>query len=326
MSVKKAVLSALKSNPGNYISGEELSNSMNVSRTAVWKAISSLRKDGYNINAVTNKGYLLKDGDCTIDADALRNALPARYQNVELHIHDTLDSTNTYAKQLALEGAPHGSIVIAEHQTNGRGRLGRTFFSPRSGLYISIVIKPDFDLSQSVLVTSAAAVAVVNALNTVCSVDAGIKWVNDIYVKGKKVCGILSEGLTNFESGQIDSIIIGIGINTSVDGFPDDLLDIAGAVEGDYSRSALVANVIAETLDLMSSISNRAFMPAYKEKSLVIGKTVTVYNGKYKTSPEEDLPSRQARVLDIDDNGGLVVLYTDGSKEVLTSGEISVRL
>lgn len=325
MSIKESVLTSLQSCKGSFISGEELSVRLGVSRTAVWKAIKTLREDGHPIEAVTNKGYMLMEESWLITADSLRACLPARYKNNPVHIFDELDSTNIRARQLAIENAPHGTIVIARQQTGGKGRLGRSFFSPREGIYISIIIKPDFDLSRSVLVTSAAAVAVAEAIEEVAGLAAGIKWVNDVYVDGKKVCGILSEGITDFETGQIENIVIGIGINTTLQGFPQELLDIVGAVSGNYSKSALAANVISRTLDLMNGIENREFIKSYREKSLVIGKTVTVFKGIYKTSPDE-VPSRSARVLDIDDNGGLVVLYADGTQETLISGEISVRI
>lgn len=326
MSIKDSVLQALTENKGSFISGEELSKNMEVSRTAVWKAIKTLREEGYPIEAVTNRGYKLAPDKWLITEDTLKLALPAKYKNNRLYIYDTLDSTNIRAKQLALENAPHGTVVIASQQTAGRGRLGRSFFSPREGIYISIIVRPDFDLTKSVLVTSAAAVAVAESIESICGMDAKIKWVNDIYADNKKVCGILTEGITDFETGQIESLVIGIGVNTTIKDFPEDLLDIAGAVEGDYSKSSLAASIISRTLDLMDTIEDRSFISTYREKSLVIGKSVKVFKGVYKSLPEEELEARPARVLDIDENGCLVVLYPDGTRESLTSGEITVRL
>lgn len=326
MSVKDMALKALTESCGTFLSGEELSNKLGVSRTAVWKSINALREEGHTIEAVTNKGYMLMESGSSITEEGLRAFLPSSYKSNSIHVFDVLDSTNIYAKQLAVQKAPHGTIVIAHRQTGGKGRLGRSFFSPKEGIYLSIIIKPDFDISRSVLVTTAAAVAVAEAIEKVCGKHAGIKWVNDVYVENKKVCGILCEGINDFETGQIDSIIIGIGINTSLKGFPKDLLDIAGAVQGDYSKAELAAEAIAKVLDFTSDIESRSFIDAYKEKSLVIGKTVSVYKGIYRKDPREELPSRSARVLDIDEDGGLMVLYSDGSRETLTSGEISIRL
>ena len=325
MSTKDSVLQALQENSGNFISGEELSNRLCISRTAVWKAIRSLRQEGYTINAVTNRGYMLMNEDGVITEAELRSFLPPRYRNNRIHVYDTTDSTNLQAKRIALENAEHGSVVVAMQQTGGRGRLGRSFFSPKNGIYLSIIIRPSFDLSRSILVTSAAAVAVADAVEAVCGKSAGIKWVNDVYVDGKKICGILTEGITDFETGQIDALIIGIGVNTSTDGFPPELLEVAGAVEGDYSPAELAAGIISRTLDLTDNIESRSFIEEYKSKSLVLGKTVKVYKGGYNTDTEHTHRGVPARVLDIDDDGCLVVLYSDGSRETRSSGEISIR-
>lgn len=329
MSTKDQVLNALQNSGENYISGETLSEKLGVSRTAVWKAIRALREEGYVIKAVTNRGYRLIHEDNTITEENLRAHLYTGYRNNALHIYDKLDSTNIRAKQLAVENAPHGTTVIAMQQTAGRGRLGRNFFSPREGIYLSIIIKPTFDLSKSVLVTAAASVAVAEAIEKVCGRHAMIKWVNDVYLDGKKVCGILTEGITDFETGHIESLVIGIGLNTSLEGFPDELLDVAGAVtaaDGDYSRSELAAEIISRTLDFAESIESRSFIHEYRSRSMVIGKDIRVFTGIRGTSPDGAAGGRPARVLDIDDNGGLEVIYTDGSRETLTSGEISVRL
>lgn len=213
MSVKEAVLSSLIKNAGSFISGEELSNSMDVSRTAIWKAIKALKDEGHIIEAVTNKGYMLVSTSDLVTETSLREALPDKYKSNCIQIYNTLGSTNTHAKHLALDGAPHGTVVLAHQQTEGKGRLGRSFDSPLSGIYLSMVIKPSFDPMLSTLITNAAAVAVSEAIDEVCGLESRIKWVNDIYISGKKVCGILSEGLTDFETGQIESIIVGIGIN-----------------------------------------------------------------------------------------------------------------
>lgn len=273
----------------------------------------------------------------------------------DIYVFDELDSTNEYAKELAAKGAPHGTVIMARRQSAGKGRLGRSFYSPEGGLYMSVIIRPDFDMSKVGLVTTAAAVAVAEAIDEValkaadkddsgCSAtrEALIKWVNDVYVDGKKVCGILAEGVsTNHTktsaaaSGNLDAIILGIGINTSTEGFPEELTSIAGAVTGDYSKDALAASIISKVLGYIdeisgsltatSSIGSPDFLKTYKKKSLVLGKTISVYKGSYKISPEDELPSRPARALDIDDNGGLVVLYSDGNRETLVSGEVSIR-
>lgn len=326
MATKDLVLKALQRSGENYLSGEALSEELGISRTAVWKAIRTLREEGYTIKAVTNRGYHLIHDEDVITEEGLREHLFTRYKNNRLYIYDTLDSTNNRAKQLALENAPHGTTVIAMQQTAGKGRLGRSFFSPREGIYLSIIIKPTFDLSKSVLVTAAAAVAVAQAIESVCGRQAQIKWVNDVYLDGKKICGILTEGITDFETGHIESLVIGIGVNTSVKDFPDELRDTVGAVDGDYSRSALAAEIISRMLNFAENIESREFIQDYRKRSMVIGKNVTVYKGVYSVAPEKELEGMPAKVLGIDDDGGLEVIYTDRKRETLTSGEISVRI
>lgn len=341
MAVKDAVRQTLADNKGTYISGEELSASLGVSRAAVWKAINALRSEGCTIEAVTNKGYRMPVADETITEDSLRYALPPHLRDNTCFLYDELDSTNLQAKRLLLEqNARSGCAVIATRQTAGRGRLGRSFFSPESGLYMSIIIKPDFDISRSVLVTVAAAAAVATAVEDVCRQDARIKWVNDVYIEGSKICGILTEAMTDFESGQIENLVIGIGINTCLDGFPPELLQTAGAV--DLTRAAasgnipastnaismLAAEVLRNTLEFTEQIAggSPAFLDLYREKSLVLGKDIRVFKGTYRSDPTSELGGVPAKALAIDDAGGLVVMYTNGERETLTTGEVTIRL
>ena len=332
MNVKEAVLEALEENRGTYLSGEKLSEGLGVSRAAVWKAIARLREEGYPIEAVTRLGYLLPMDPGKITADEIRRYLPAKYRNNGVYIYDVLDSTNNRARQIAADGATpdgadlHGSVVIALQQTAGKGRLGRGFHSPREGLYLSIIVKPDFDLSRSVLVTVAAAEAVARSVDEICGVDTGIKWVNDVYLDGKKICGILTEGVTDFETGGLDHLVIGIGVNTTMKGFPRELQKIAGAVEGDYSRSALAADIVARTLDNLEAIEEKGFMEIYREKDILTGQQVQVYRGAYQKDPQEEMKGDPARVMGIDENGGLMVMFTDGTRETLTTGEVTIRL
>lgn len=320
MNTKKIILNTLKAGRGEPVSGEALAESIGVSRAAVHKAIKALRSEGYQINASTNKGYRLEEKEQILTPDGLRNNLP---DDLPMIFMQSTDSTNTEAKKLALEGAAHGTSVFALRQTAGKGRLGRSFHSTAgTGIYMSIILKPKFDISKSVLITTAASVAVCRALREVCNAEPEIKWVNDVYINNKKVCGILTEATTDFESGQIESLIVGIGINCSTEGFPQDLLEIAGAVKGDYSTDRLAAQVIIELLMLAEDLDSRSFIEEYRQLSMVIGKTVKVYKGG--CSP--DAGGHSARVLDIDDNGGLHVLYSTGQQETLSSGEISIRL
>lgn len=323
---KDSVLNALKENRDNFLSGEYLSKKLGISRTAVWKTINVLREEGYAIKAVTNKGYILMKDNWELTKQGFHASLPSKYRNIGIHIYDTVESTNLIAKHLAQETKEKTSLIMAKQQTHGRGRLGRSFFSPQEGLYMSLLIKPDFDLTSSGLVTAAAAVAVAESIEEIADKHASIKWVNDIYIDNKKVCGILTEGVTDFESGHIEYLIIGIGINTTVKDFPKALLNKAGAVEGDYSKTELAVSIVTKTLEFLEHIDDAAFMEAYRSKSMVTGKSIKVYKGQYRIDPDDELPGINARALDIDDDGGLIVLYSDGTQEKLLSGEISIRL
>lgn len=273
--------------------------------------------------------YVLNSGGIHMSAyitvEDLRKHLPDRYINNSIHIYDTLDSTNIRARQLAMENAPHGTVVMAGQQTAGRGRLGRSFFAPQEGIYLSIIIRPDFTPDKAILITPAAAAATAEAIEEVSGHQAKIKWVNDIYIGNRKVCGILTEALTSGTTGQIDALILGIGVNTTLKDFPAELLDIAGAVEGDYDRAQLAALIITKALDLTASIEEKTFLDTYRDRSLLTGRTVNVFKGTYKISPDDEIPSRPARVLGIDDDGGLMVIYTDGTRETLTTGEVTIR-
>ena len=376
MSVRDSVLEALQECKGNYVSGEKLSGDLGVSRAAVWKAINALRQEGYRINAVTNRGYALMDDNSRIGEDEIRSHLPARYRAGEIYVYDVARSTNLIARSIASGEAPdrieaeneagpgggsarvsgvgsgrgsardsHSAIVVARQQTAGRGRLGRSFFSPAEGIYLSIIIKPALDISRHTLVTVATAAAVAEAIDEVCGQDeeTKIKWVNDIYLKGKKVCGILTEGVSDFESGRIESLVVGIGVNTSVDDFPDELKNVAGAVEGDWSKSRLIAEIVTRVLDHVSEIGSLpsaagagnssdtdcggagSYMKTYRDKSILIGEDVNVYRGSYRQDPTKEMEGIPARVRGIDDEGGLIVVWDDGSEEILTTGEVSIR-
>ena len=326
MTTKEAVLQALRSCSGQYISGEELSTQLNVSRTSIWKAIKALREEGHTIEAATNNGYMLIHNNRRLTESEIRQGLSENNRNIEIHVYDSVTSTNSEAKRLSLEGAADGTLVVSGQQTAGRGRLGRSFYSPKEGIYLSVIIRPRFDVSKSVLITCAAAVAVAESVKEIAGKDARIKWVNDVYVDDRKVCGILTEGITDFESGQIEAVIIGIGVNTDVSNFPDDLKRIAGAVDGDYSASELAGAIASRTIDYAHTIEERTFIDSYRSMSTVIGKKITVYKGQYKVNPEDEIEGVTAEVKNIDNDGRLIVVYEDGTEEALSSGEITIRL
>ena len=203
MTVKSRLLELLEQHKGETLSGEDIGRELSCTRAAVWKAVNSLRQEGYPIEAGPNKGYMLARESNLISAEGIRLFLED--PQVEIKIFDAISSTNLEARQLAVSGmAGHGSFVVAMEQTVGRGRRGREFYSPKgSGIYLSVILEPKGTLEGSLLITTAAATAVHKAVKEVCGVKLGIKWVNDLYKDNRKVCGILTEAVTDFESGNM---------------------------------------------------------------------------------------------------------------------------
>ncbi len=336
MSTKGNVLKALEENKGNTVSGEELANSLNKSRAAVWKAIQELRREGYRIDAVTNKGYCLAQDSDVLSAEGILPYVKAPLTADRIHVFRSLESTNLTAKKMALDGAPPGTVIITEEQTKGRGRLGRSFYSPpNGGIYISFILPPRFDAAKSVLITTAASVAVCKAIEHVTGISCQIKWVNDVYLGEKKICGILTEAVADFESGRIEYIVLGIGINysTAESTFPKELSGIAGSLleSGQTSgstatRNRLIAELIDQVLGMNENLESREFLADYKSRSFVLGKEILIIPTTGSSRERNLSEGSPATAVDIDGDGGLVVRMQDGSIKTLNSGEISIRV
>ena len=243
--------------------------------------------------------------------------------DVSIKVFGEIDSTNLEAKRFAAEKGNNRAVFIAESQTLGRGRFGRSFFSPEGcGIYMSILLPIAAEkIADITLMTPAAAVAVCEAMEKVCGKEPQIKWVNDIYIGGKKVCGILAEAVTDPKRGVISHVVIGMGINFRDSGdLPEELREIVGTLFGkedtEISRNELAAAVINELLLMLPNISDRRFLKGYRSRSMLTGQEVVFARGDKKHT---------AIAEDIDDNGALVVRFEDGSVEALSSGEVSVR-
>lgn len=259
-----------------------------------------------------------------INAEGIKKHLNSRVGNiVKTEVYDCVESTNTLLKAKAREGAEEGLVIVASEQTDGRGRMGRSFFSPgATGVYLSILLKPELKSAEAVLITTAAAVAVCRALEASGADEPGIKWVNDIFVRGKKVCGILTEAAVNPENGYLDFAVLGVGINmySPEDGFPDEIKDIAGAVFENKTadlRNRFTASFLNEFFGFYDKLTERAHCPEYIKRSLVIGKSVKVLWGDTQ---------REAFVKGIDNDCCLIVEYKNGEIKKLSSGEISIKL
>lgn len=323
MSTKEKVLYELENRKGEFISGTSLAKKFNVSRNAIWKAIKTLESLGYEIDAITNKGYKLSEDSDKISASLIGSMLNTSYIGREIEILQSVDSTNTYAKEIAKQQTvKQGYTIISETQTEGKGRMGRSFESPaNTGIYMSIILRPTFNIELTQLLTSCVATAVANAVDRLYGTDTKIKWVNDLFLNGKKYCGILTEASISFELGQLEYAIIGIGINAkSLKGsLSPKIQDIATSIEDEckmtITRNVLIAEILNNLEKYVENIENRTFMNEYRKRSFIIGKTVVITsNGKTK----------QALAINIDDNAGLVVQFSDGTTEILNSGEARI--
>lgn len=343
MSTKEKVLQRLAEAKGLSVSGEELAADFNVSRAAIWKAVNTLRNEGILIEGTTNGGYILSDSDI-FDVDLLTKTFSTRFPAFsDSHIEclKETDSTINYAKRLLTEPEAlkkyHRGVILAEKQTAGRGRLGRSFLSPeKSGIYLSIIYSPEGGINNPAELTAFAAVGVCRAIKKLYGLSPDIKWINDLFAGGKKICGILTEGITNFESGLIESAIVGIGINLKHSKAMDEagLQNIAGSIEDllrkdtvttpiSLSRIDLAAEVAGQVLTIFenkSPESKALVMKEYRDASFLLGQEITVFPLIGDVSK-----SYRARATAIDDNAGLVVTLPDGSTRTLSSGEVSLK-
>ncbi len=322
MTTKEKVLELFEKNKGIYFSGEELAKQLNVSRASVWKAVTGLRKDGYAIDAVTNKGYCLSEKGDILSAQGIMKYLPSEYQNMDIRVERETESTNAAVREYAEQGMQEGFLLVAGEQTKGRGRYGRTFFSPQgTGVYFSLLLRPKGVLvQQGTGLTAMAAVAMCEAVKELSGKPTGIKWVNDIYVNGKKVCGILTEASMGLESGRLDYVILGVGVNVypPETGFPESLIDKAGVVFDemqDDMKNRLIALFLENFGAYYLKQSEKSYIEKYKEYSLVTGKQIQVLS---------EYGKREAYVLGIDDDCRLLVEYENGERATLSCGEISI--
>ena len=312
-STKQALLQALSAAEGSYISGQQLALRLGVSRAAVHKAAAALSAQGYTLEAVSRRGYRLVGGDPFCVEAAGDYPAP-------IHLYDRLESSNQTAKRLALSGAPHGTLVLTGQQSAGRGRMGRKFESPAGqGIYLSLLLRADIPAADAQTVTVSAAVAVCRAVKALCGLELSIKWVNDLYYRGKKVCGILTEAGADLESGRLEWLVVGIGLNltTPPEAFPAELRRLAGSLfpggPAPVSRVALAAAIARELLTLCPAFD---CLEEYRARCFVPGHWVTVCTGR---------ETYAALALSIDDAGRLVVRRENGREEALQHGEVSIR-
>lgn len=240
--MKEKILRLLREND-DYISGQVICESLGVSRTAVWKVIKQLKNEGYAIDSVSNKGYKLTESPDVMSEAEISSRLDTEFLGKKLYYFETIDSTNEYLKHLPEEETVHGTVCVGDHQSAGKGRLGRTWISPRgSSIYISYLLKPDIEPAKASMLTIVAALSVAKAINIVTGLDTSIKWPNDIVVNSKKVCGILTEMTADMD--RIERVIIGIGINVNMESFDDSIKDMATSLRIESGMVVKRADII----------------------------------------------------------------------------------
>ena len=318
---RDSVLAVLESRRGGYVSGEALAQELKLSRTAVWKAIEALRGRGYRIRASSRRGYCLDGDNDLLSPQGIRPFLAASAQQYAERIHcfPVLASTNRTAKEMALSGAGHGTVLLADSQTEGRGRYARAFFSPPGGLYMSLILKSgELPFEEKTLVTALAAYGVCGAVEAVCGLQPGIKWVNDILLDGKKICGILTEAVTDFESGCVDWIVVGIGMNIHAReaDFPSDLRGKAASIAPGFVHSGirnhLAGEIINRILGEGACQRKETILEEYRKRLIMLGRRGTV-----SLAAE----SFEATAVDVDGEGRLLVRKENGEIRALSYGE-----
>lgn len=260
-----------------------------------------------------------------LDRSLIERQLRGAAQKAHITVFSSLASTNTTVKQMAAVGAPNGSVVIAERQSAGRGRMGRSFFSPDStGLYMSVLVCRDFPAADAIRMTTAAAVATAQAIEMISGKTARIKWVNDIYIDEKKVCGILTEGSIARGTCAMAYAVVGIGVNiiSPVGGFPPEIADVATSLFSEEKavgtvRENLAAEILNRLMPLLDDLKSPVILHDYRRRSLIPGRYVWVYRGNET--------ARRALALEVDDEFRLLVRYEDGTTEALDSGEVSIK-
>ncbi|OGP62059.1 MAG: biotin--[acetyl-CoA-carboxylase] ligase [Deltaproteobacteria bacterium RBG_13_53_10] len=314
------ILQLLRESPSTHVSGEEISRRLGVTRTSVWKRVKQLRDMGYEIEASTRSGYrLVRSPDLLVPSEI--RPLGTKWMGRTVHYFQTIDSTNSRAYQLALEGAEEGEVVIAESQGQGRGRLGRDWFSPPFlNLYLSVVLRPRSVPHQASLITLMAAVATADAVQKSSGLNPRIKWPNDILLKDRKIAGLLNE--IHSEIDRIHFVILGIGVNLNVDEreFPKEIRGKATSLKREMGRAVSRKDFVRSLLQELESWyevfcekGGTPILEAWKSKARIEGTRVKVASfGEILTG----------EAVDIDSDGALILRMKDGVKKRIVSGDV----
>ena len=320
--MKGEILKLLKESDG-YLSGQELCERFGVSRTAVWKVINQLKEEGYEIEAIRNKGYILKSVSDVLSKEELESSLKTRWAGKEIHYFDRTDSTNIQARLAGEAGASQGTLAVAEIQDGGRGRRGRNWISPAGvGVWMSLLLRPEISPVSASMLTLVMALAAQKGIKEATGIESQIKWPNDLVLNKKKICGILTEMGTEFM--EIKYVVMGTGINVNQEGFPDEIRETATSLYLEtgkkYHRSRIIERIL-EALEeyygiFVKTEDMSALLVEYNEKLVNRGQEVCVLD-----------PKGEYRGLcqGITKTGGLLVELSDGTVTEVISGEVSVR-
>ena len=306
-----------------FVSGEEIGRQLSVSRAAVWKGIRKLRQEGYEIEAVTNRGYRLISPETMYNRQELETGMKTRYMGHPIYFYAETDSTNNRIRQLAVEGATEGTLAVAEVQTMGRGRRGKQWSSPiGSGAWFSLLLRPDIPPAEASVLTLLGGLAVCRALEDISGMQPVIKWPNDILLNGKKLVGILTE--MDCEMSQVHFVVLGIGINVNTKAFPPELEEVATSLFLESGKTFSRKLVVQKTMERLEEyydifLAAGGFAPLldeYRRRCVTLGREVTVLEEK----------SFLATALDVTPEGELLVRRSDtGEEMVIYSGEVSIR-
>ena len=316
------ILELLRRQEG-FLSGEDIGRELSITRAAVWKGIKKLREEGYEIEAVTNRGYRLTNPETMYNKRELEQGLKTKTMGQTIYFYEETDTTNNRARELALEGAPEGTLVVAEKQTAGRGRRGKVWESPLgTGIWMSLVLRPQIAPAEASVLTLLCGLATAEAIEAETGLSAGIKWPNDILINGKKAVGILTE--MDCEMSEVHFVIPGIGINVNTASFPPEIAEIATSLYLEcgktVSRRRLVHKVLERLEEhyetFLRTGSFAAMLEDYRKHCITLGKEVHVLGRE----------PFFAEGLDITPEGELLVRRADnGKEEVVFSGEVSIR-
>ncbi len=318
---KDRILKLLRASKSGFLSGEELAAKLGISRTMVWKHIKALEREGIGIEALPSQGYRITGEPDLLRLHDIRQGLGTRLIGREMHLSAATASTNTLAMEMAAKGAPAGTVVIAETQTGGKGRLGRKWISPRGSLYLSIILRPEIPTHKAPLVTLMGAVAAASAIRTAVGAEAAIKWPNDILIDGKKTGGLLSE--MSAEADRIRHLVLGIGINVNaaLDELPADIravtTSIAEAAGRAIDRTALLRQLLRDMEKRYRLLleDEAALLAEWVSLNVTIGRRVAV-SGLRETF--------EGLAQGIDPEGRLVIRTADGQLRPVAAGDVTI--